>query len=231
MKTLYFVLSFLAIGLLSSFNTSEACAYAGSNIGYVKAQTQLALNENDINKSKYFTYKAIKAIYKLKKQLDECGCEQAAINIEESQFSLKEAAKEASFQGIKPHLTEAYDKLSASLEAIERHHLHGNSEIVENFTLSSLENREKIELPVFRLENDAMKVIIDDSLIPFENSLQKVVDSVDCISARALATRIYQNCEQNLLQAGISERKKYYNLKTQEITANALKEIGECNSK
>ena len=230
MKTLYFVLSFLTISLLSSFKTSEACEYAGSNIGYVKTQTQLALKENDLNKSKYFTYKAIKATYKLKEQLDECGCEQAAINIEESQYHLKKAAKESTTPGIKLLLTAAYDKLAASLEAIEKHHLHGNSEISKNFVINSLENREKIELPIFHLDNEAMQVIIDDSLIPFEESLQKVVDSVDCKSARAFAQRIFQNCEQALLQSDISERKKYYNLKTQEITANALRDLGNCDA-
>ena len=75
-----------------------------------------------------------------------------------------------------------------------------------------------------------MQVIIDDSLIPFEESLQKVVNSVDCKSARAFAQRIFQNCEQALLQSDISERKKYYNLKTQEITANALRDLGNCDA-
>ena len=48
MKTFYLVLSTLAICLFSSFNElSEACEYAGSNITYVKNQTELAIEADD----------------------------------------------------------------------------------------------------------------------------------------------------------------------------------------
>ena len=230
MKTLYFVLSLLAIGLFSSFTASEACEYAGSNIGYVRTQTRMALEDNDLNKAKFFTYKAIKAIYKLREQLDECGCEQAVINIEESQYHLKKATKATSIQGVKVLLREAYNKTVTSLEAIERHHLHDNSEIGKELTMNSLENREQIDLPIFHLDNEALHVMIDDSLIPYEESLKRVVDSVNCKDARAFADRIFQICEQELLKPDLSEGKKYYNLKTQEITADALRKLGDCGT-
>src|SRR6056297_1075845 len=118
MKTLYITLSVLTISLFSSFKTSEACEYAGSNIGYVKTQTQMALEDNNLNKAKFLTYKALKAIYELKGQLRECGCEQAVLNIGESEFHLKKAVKANSLQAAKSLLTEAYNKLVTSLEAI-----------------------------------------------------------------------------------------------------------------
>lgn len=230
MKTRHFVLSLLAIGLLSSFKGSEACEYAGSNIGYVKTQTQLALEDNDLNKAKFLTYKAINAIYKLRAQLNECGCEQAVINIEESQYHLKKVTKATSIQEAKVILAEAYNKTVASLEAIERHHLHENLGINKDLAMNNLENREKIDLPGFHLDTEALHVMIDDSLIPYEESLQKVVDSVNCKDARAFAERIFQICEQELLKPDLTEGKKYYNLKTQEITADALRKLGDCES-
>ena len=230
MKTRYFVLPVLAIALLSSFSINDACEYAGSNIGYVKTQTQTALDDNDLNKAKFLTYKAIRAIYKLRGQLDECGCEEAAINIEESQYHLIKATKATSIQEAKASLIEAYNKTVASLEAITRHHLHKNSEIGNDLVLNKLENREKINLSIPHLDKEVLHVMIDDSLIPFEVSLHKVVDSVNCKDARAFAERIFQICEQELLKNNLSEGKKYYNLRTQEITADALRKLGDCGA-
>jgi len=228
MKTRYFVLSLLAMCLFSSFKTREACQYAGSNIAYVKTQTQTALEDNDLNKAKFLTYKAINAIYKLKGQLEECGCEQAVINIEESQYFLKKATKAHSIQGAKVLLTEALNKIIASLAAIERHQLHENSGRNRDLAMNSAEDIEEISFPPIHLENNALHVLIDDSLIPYEESLQKVVDSVNCKDARAFAERIFKICEQELLKPDLSEGKKYYNLRTQEITASALNKLGDC---
>ncbi len=231
MKILYFVMSLMVIALFSSFKASEACEYAGSNIGYVKTQTQMALDDDDLNKAKFLTYKAIKAIHKLKRQLNECGCEQAAINIEESEYHLKRATMATSLQGAKILLIEAYNKTLASLKALERHHLHENSTISEDLAMNSIESQEKIDLPpVFLLDEEALHVRIDDSLIPYEESIQKVIDSVNCTDARAFAERIFKTCELELLKPGLSEGKKYYNLKTQEITAEALRKLGDCGS-
>lgn len=228
MKTRYLVLSLLAITLFSSFKTSDACEYAGSNIGYVKTQTQAAIDDNDLNKAKFLTYKAIRAIYKLKGQLDECGCEQAVIKLEESQYHLIKVTKATSIQEAKVLLVEAYNKTVASLDAIEKHHLHKNSEIGTDLAINKFENREKIDLSIPHLDKEVLHVMIDDSLIPFEVSLEKVVATVNCKDARAFAERIFQICEQELLKPNLSEGKKYYNLRTQEITGDALKNLGDC---
>lgn len=228
MKTRYLVLSLLAIGLFSSFKMSEACQYAGSNIGYVKTQTQLALEDKDLNKAKFNTYKAIKAIYKLRKQLEECGCEQALINIEESQFHLKKATKATTMEHAQLLLLEAYHKVVLSLEALERHHLHESNELHDDPALTRAQTTEKKNWSEYHLEGQALRVMIDDSLIPYEESLQRIVDSVNCKDARAYAERVFKICEQELLKPGLSEGKKYYNLRTQEITAEAIKELENC---
>jgi hypothetical protein len=222
------VLSLSAISLLSSFKTNEACSYAGSNIDYVKTQTALAIEGNDLNKTKFLTYRAIKAIYKLRKQLNECGCEQAILNIEESQFHLKKATKATSLQGAKALLMEAYNNTLVSLAATEKHHLHQKTGVGEALAMNTIENPKSPNFSAIHLAKNDLHVLIDDSLIPYEKSLQRVVDSVDCKDAAAFAQRIFKICEQELLQQNLSEGKKYYNLKTQEITANALKKLGDC---
>lgn len=230
MKTLYIVLSVLAIGLCSSFKTNSACEYAGSNIGYVKTQTQLALADKDLNKAKFNTYKAIKAIYKLRKQLEECGCEQALINIEESQYHLKKATKATSLENAQILLLEAHKKVVFSLEAIERHHLHENLELKDDPSLKTAETSRKKEWSSPLMQGQALRVLIDDSLIPYEQSLQKIIDSVNCKDARAYAERVFEICQQELLKPDLSEGKKYYNLRTQEITAEAIRALEGCDT-
>lgn len=228
MKARYAVFALSAILLFSSFKTSEACEYAGSNISYVKTQTALAIEVSDLNKAKFYTYKAMRALYQLRNQLSECGCEQAIGYMEETQYNLREATKATSFEGAKILLQEAYNKTVESLVAIEEHHLHENPSLGNAFAMNTTGNPEILSLPNFHLEKEDIRVLIDDSLIPYEKSLQNVVDSVDCKTAREFAQRIFKICEQELLKPNLSEGKKYYNLKTQEITANALKQLNDC---
>ena len=71
---------------------------------------------------------------------------------------------------------------------------------------------------------------IDTSLLKYKESLAIVVDSLSCTDAKTFADNIFQQCEQALLKNNLSEAKKYYNLKTKEITAEALLRLGNCGS-
>jgi hypothetical protein len=53
---------------------------------------------------------------------------------------------------------------------------------------------------------------------------------VDCKEAKAFTQNVYRICEQQLMKPNLSEGKKYYNLKTKEIAANALKKLGNCKN-
>ena len=75
MKVLSTVLMFLMLFSMSSFDISKACDYAGSNIGFIKSQTERALAAEDINTSRFYAYKALNAIEKSKEQIEACGCE------------------------------------------------------------------------------------------------------------------------------------------------------------
>ena len=63
----------------------------------------------------------------------------------------------------------------------------------------------------------------------YRESLDKIVNSVDCKEARAFAEKIYTHCEQQLLKPNLTEGKKYYNLKTKDITLEALNKLKQCN--
>ena len=77
-------------------------------------------------------------------------------------------------------------------------------------------------------EGKALQSKIDQSLVKFQNSLEKVVTSVPCGEAHDFADRIYKNCENQLLNPNLSEGKTYYNFRVKQIVAKALEELGNC---
>ncbi|MFS4494507.1 hypothetical protein [Maribacter sp. 2308TA10-17] len=225
MKTLYVMLFAIAIVLLSSFTTSEACNYAGSNLNYVKARTEEALETSDINKSRFYTYKAIKVIQTSTNRFNDCGCEDAEINIEESLINLKAATKATSLNGTKILLQEALEQILDAVDNLEQHEMHDAEFSAKKFEIST-----EIEDPLIAKEAKETQLHqqIDISLENYRQSINKVIESVNCLEARAFANTVYIRCEERLLTSNLSEGKKYYNLRTKEITEEALARLGDC---
>ena len=123
MKYFYFVLIAI-IYSLSSFKPIKPCEYAGSNIGFVKTETQKAIDEDDINISKYHTYKAIRAIENNKEQLNSCGCNSAVTSMDNSFNDLVLATKSNTLRSNRILLKRSLEKTISSLEALEKYESH-----------------------------------------------------------------------------------------------------------
>lgn len=225
MKTFYVILYSIAVVLLSSFAPNEACSYAGSNMSYVKARTEEALSLNDINRARFYTYKAIRVIQTSTDEFNNCGCEDAQVNIAESLINLKAATKATSLNGTKILLQEALQQISDALDDLDQHEMH-DKEFSTRETESNNENETKLIINQADLHRQ-----IDISLESYEESLNRVVEIVNCDEARAFANTVFVRCEERLLKSNLSESKKYYNLRTKEITEKALSRIGDCISK
>lgn len=227
MKALYLLLSTLTFGLFSSFAPSEACNYAGSNMNFVKTQTEKALANTILNKAKFITYKAIKAIQNSNTKFTDCGCDDAEISINESLTSLKAAVRSTSLESTRVLLNQSLQHTIDALDALEQHDKHDNAfsskEFAMNTPLNTTENTTKIVVSKTELQQR-----IDTSLLKYQASLNTVVDSVSCREAKAFADKVFKQCEQQLLKTELSEGKKYYNLRTKEITAKALERLGDC---
>ena len=129
MKVHNLLLWFSLLLVFSSFEiNSNACQYAGSNIGFVRTQTQKALDAEDINTSRFFAYKALNAIVKSKKQFDACGCEAATKSIHKGLDNLKLATRVASLEGTRILLHRALENTLVSLDELDEHELMHNSE-------------------------------------------------------------------------------------------------------
>lgn len=228
MKQLRIALILCSVGILSSFTTGQSCKYANSNIGYVKSEIEAALGMTDLQLSRFHTFKAINAIEKSKNDLEECGCEYAIDNITEGSDHLKLATKTTTIASTNILLNKALKETIATLESLNEHDSHGSNYGNDVLSLNTVklnnESKNTYEPPSEIL----LRKKVDSSLVNYRKSLENMVKTVNCTEARAFATRVYEHCEQQLLKPNLSEGKKYYNLKTKEITKKALDQLSEC---
>ncbi len=228
MRSFQLVLILVLSVVLTSFTTNKACEYMGSNIGYIQKQTQKALDAADLNTSRYFAYKALNAIEKSKEQFMSCGCELAEQSIFESLEHLKRATRVSSLTGTRLILDKALKGVESSLQALEEHEemhqsQYGSDQLSMNTRESYMEEL-KGRIPVGK----ALEKKIDQALVSYQNSLEQVVNTVPCKEAYQLALKNYERCEEQLLRPELTEAKKYYNLRTKEITALALEKLRDC---
>lgn len=229
MNKIYLFICGFALLLFSSFASNLECEYAGSNLGFAKTQTEKAIEISDINKARFYAYKALNAIEKSKKQLKLCGCEYAKEAIEEGLQDLKNATKATSLNSTRIFLSRSLEHTLGSLEALDEHHLHNSRYAGDVLALNTSSAKEKTNSGPSN--TNTLNEKIDISLEKYEASLNKVVETVDCQKAKAFAQRVFNNCEKELLKENLSDGKKYYNLRTKEITEEALKRIGDCPNK
>ena len=227
MKYHYSIHIVVLVFLFSSFKVDKACEYAGSNINYVKTQTEKAIAVDDINQARYFAYKALNAIEKSKNQLMECGCEYATDNITEGFSNLKLATKATSLNSTRILLKRALENTLGGLESLAEHELH-DSKYGSNLLAMNTVVAKKEKMAMKKPGKKEFERKIDISLEKYQESLNKIVNSVECNEARAFAENIYLHCEQQLLLPNLTEGKKYYNLKTKDITAAALEKLNDC---
>ena len=228
MRPLHFLLVFALVVSLYSFSENKACEYIGSNVGYIQKQVQKALDAADLNTSRYHAYKALNAIEKSKKQFTACGCEVAEQSISESLEHLKRATRVSSLTGTRLILEKAISGVESSLQSLEEHaevhqSQYGSDQLSLN-TRSSYMEQQKGKIP----EGKALEKKIDQALISYQNSLEKAVNTIPCKEAYQLALTNYERCEEQLLRPELTEAKKYYNLRTKEITALALDRLKDC---
>ena len=227
MKNYCFLLLVASVFLFSSFRVEKACEYASSNINYVKEQTEKALATIDINKARYFAYKALDAIEKSKKQLEACGCDQAEESILNGVVHLKSAIKATSLNGTHVLLDKALQYTLDGLEFLRNHKHHPNNYNDAVLAMNTLSTESDLLLTKMEKE-DTLRKRIDTALENYKNSLDEIVNVVNCKEAMAFVSKIYTECQQQLLRPELSEGKKYYYLRTMEISGTVLTKLEAC---
>ncbi|GGW27173.1 hypothetical protein GCM10007383_10640 [Arenibacter certesii] len=211
----------------SSFTSDKQCIYARSNIQHIQIQTEKAIAAEDLNMAKFFAYRALTALEKSKSNLNECGCKQAISLITAGADHLKNATKTTTINSSLILLDKALVYIIEAADAVEQHDTHSSNYNNEVLALNTTESIE-IERNLGKIDSEELKKRIDLSLVQFKESLDQIVRSVDCKEAYNYAMNVYELCDKQLLKPNLSDGKKYYHLKTKEITAQALLEIGDC---
>lgn len=228
------VFLFLFLGnvfLLSAATPSEACINAGSMIGFVENHVRNALDTEELNLARYHTYKAINTIEKSRSQFDDCACDFARKNIIQSLDNLKMATRVTTMEGTRILLFRAMEDMQAGREALDEHEeTHESPYGSDVLALNTVDSPSAG--PAFgSMSSKEVEARIDTSLIAYRKSLQEVVEGVPCREALAFVTRIYEHCERQLLREDLTPAKRYYNLRTKEITENALNELRGCSAR
>lgn len=222
----YSLVAVVSLILFSSFMVDKGCEYASSNMNYAKTQVEKSIDVKDINQARFYAYKAINSIEKSKNQLKDCGCVYADGNIADGKSDLILATKATSLTSTRILLKRALQHIIDGIESLGEHEFHASKYGSDLLAMNTISETEKISTRI--PSEKEMEQQIDASLEKYRKSLDRIVKSVDCASARAFAENIYLHCEQQLLLPNLSEGKKYYNYKTKEITAEALERLESC---
>jgi len=232
MKKNIFFFCAIALLSLSAFGMNVECEYANSNMGYAKTQINAALLTQDINQARFYAYRAISALEKSKNQLNVCGCKKAKKSMLENMEVLTLATKSTTLEGTITYLSKSISLTNNTISVLESHDTHESTYANDALSINTSAKAEKTTSKTkSKTKKKDLFETIDTSLEKYRISLDKVVQSVNCKDATAFATRIFDECEAQLLKPDISEGSKYYNLRTKEITQEALNKIGNCSSK
>ncbi|MBT8280517.1 MAG: hypothetical protein KJO16_02995 [Muriicola sp.] len=225
MKGLIIYLWLSIFPFLPGTEVSNACEYAGSNLSYIKSNTEKAINADKIKMIHYYAYKALSAIDKSNQQFEDCGCEYAQQSIEGSKEYLKKAIKASTILSARMLLEKALEHARGSEEALEDHaEIHSSEYGTDLLAVNTKESAEKRNYAK-PIGGKDLEDRIDASLISFEVSLQKVINTLPCQEANAYVTQVFERCELQLLKNDLTEGKRYYNLRTKEIAKSALVEL------
>ena len=215
--------------LLLSATPEEACSNAEDMIRFVEEQTEQALELEEIDLIRYHAYKAVNAIERTRTQLNACGCEYTRKNLIESLENLKLATRVTTLEGTRIPLARAMDYIHAGKEALKAHDKTHERPFGQQLMTSEAGVPSKTQAKRLIEEEKALEAKIEDALINYQKSLDEVVEGVPCEEALVFVKRIYAHCEKQLENEGLTPAKKYYNLRTKEITEVALDRLSKCS--
>lgn len=217
--------------LHSHASTANACTNAGSLIGFIENHVRNALKADDLNVAKYHSYKALNTLEKSREQLKACGCDYAARHMDQGAENLKMATRVNSLEGARILLRRALDDARAGRDAFDAHDAKHDGPY-DNDVLSLNTRSSAVPAGPAHPESEAqLRSRIDRSLQAYESSLKEVIDGVPCAEARTFVERIYAHCERQLLREDLTPAKRYYNLRTKEMTESALDQLRSCTGK
>lgn len=222
------VLGLIALWLMSSFSAPNACAYANSNLEYIKSKIQAAVTTNDLKMAKYHAYKALNGIEKTKANFVDCGCTGTIESLEKALSQLKTATKSEFLEDSKLALHRALENTIIGIKVLRVFEHESSSPYGNDFL--SMNTKELLDGPKWLSPplSGTIKEQVHECLLEFETSLEKVVTDVDCAEAKRFVMNIHEESRLILLNTGLSDYKKQYHQRVKVLSQAALQKIGDC---
>ncbi len=224
------LLGLLGLLLMASFTTYDACEVANSNTLFIKEQTQLALAAPNFEKSKYHTFKALKSVYTTKQNFKDCGCESASEQLVLTEVNLKNVIKAPEFKDAKTFLDIALKNTAICLKVLKNFEENQNKGTYgDDLLVLNAIQREPPQEAVSLPENQELQDALKRSLSKFQNSMDDVLNKVDCPEALKFIEKVQVQSKERLLNPELSQAKKYYHYGVLQIADNASGQLKGCN--
>ncbi|UJH66785.1 hypothetical protein [Allomuricauda sp. SCSIO 65647] len=228
-RILLIVAALMSFWLMVSFRFTNACEFANSNIQFVKERTEEAIQAPDLKMSKYYAYRALNGIFNSKENFSECGCEEAIINITLASENLKEATKASNIEDTKVFLQIAMQNTLSGINALRTFGERGTSKYGDRYlSLNTHEINFVDDMMFEEVPKSEAMVRIEESLSKFEDSMNKIVETVDCERARPFILQMQNETIGKLANPDLTEKKQYYHNRVFEITEKALTKLEVC---
>ncbi|MEH6680999.1 MAG: hypothetical protein V7724_10655 [Sediminicola sp.] len=225
MKTHYYLWGIAIFLSFTSFRPNEACDHMGNTLNFIGEGIRKALDADNINTRRYFTYKSLNAIERSKKLLEYCNCTDAAENLMVGLEHLKHASKAVSLENSGILLKNALLDTKRAMEFLETHDFHKSK-----YSNDILRMNTKKDLPGSSVPSaPEIEKRIDSSLGNYRQSLKKVVNTVECGKALAYVDNVLDLCERQMARPNLSPARLHYYRKTREITQQAKERLSGCN--
>lgn len=225
-KALHFLIALGGTLSLTAAAPEKACLNTEAIVDLAAGQIEKALEETDLSLIRYHAYNAINAIERSRTQMEACGCDYARKNLMETLEDLKLSTRVSTPAGTRIPLKRGLEYLKAAREALEVH--EGSHQ--ESPLLAMDYRATKYTQAGQVLESEkALQAQIEEALKNYERSLMKVVEEVPCKEALVFVRRIYAHSQNQVKKEDQTPARKFYNLRTREITENALDRLKECH--
>ena len=174
-----FVLLFMA-----SFTTYDACEFANNNSIYIKDETRLAYEADDIELVKYHAYKALTGIERSKNNFKNCGCDAAVESINRTKINLKNATKTSSIYDAKEFIDIALKNTALSISELEKYNNASDTDYGVDFLTLNIKDT-VINDDIVKLKGKTLSDKIDNGVAKFKESLDRMISVNDCAAALA----------------------------------------------
>lgn len=225
------ILGLLGLLLALSFTTINACQLANVDALSIKKHTQTALKTNSLEMARYHAFKALNGMEKARANFSDCGCEPALKTVKDAEMHLKNATRSKSLEDSKSYLKLALQNTLVAIDALKRFEEEYTSNYGDDILVMNTKEVLNEQGGILLTPAKQLQRTMEKSLAEFENSLDAVVNYVDCEDAFSFINRIVSKSNAHLERKTLTQAQHKYHLEVRTIALDALLKLEGCPKK